>query len=303
MSHIQRSVSDDYFILQKIGEGASSTVFQCENKISSEMFAVKMIRKEEDVENCHYVENEIRILRRCSHQNIIRLIDVYETDSELSIVLELVRGGDLFVELDNGPFNEMKAHGIFCQVVEAVRYLHSMQITHRDLKLENILMSGRNVKLTDFGLSKLHQVNHSEFMRSRCGTLSYIAPEVLAGEKYTSSVDIWALGVMLYVMLFLQFPFTGDVQNMYNEMRSGDLSYPTSISRDLKSLIRGLLTMDPTERITLQGIMSHPWIKRYSFKFAPMPVNSTVSIPNPLKACRDLGSSIEETPVGKPLVV
>jgi len=260
-----RDVRDDYTIGSVVGKGSFSTVNECFHKETGNSFAVKSISKA-TFRECSQIENELRILKMTRHENVIQLIDVYETDDYLYLVMELIKGGDLFTEISSiGPFNEMKAHSFFCHLFEAIKYLHSINIVHRDLKLENILINDkRQLKISDFGLSKILRPSDEEFMKTRCGTPSYVAPEILLGELYTASVDIWSLGVVLYLMVFSQYPFLSDsIYGMYEQILRGDLEFPSCVSNDLQDLIRGLLTVDTKERLSLQGIANHPWVTKY----------------------------------------
>lgn len=258
-------VKEDYIIGKVIGKGSFSIVSECTHKVTGEICAVKAMSKSKFLDS-KQIENEIEILKVSSHQNIIKLIDVYETSDFLYLVMELIRGGELYAEvIDIGPFNEMKAYKIFVQLFEAVQYLHSKNITHRDLKLENILINENlQLKLSDFGLSKKLDPSNIEFMKTRCGTPSYVAPEILLGELYTPSVDLWSLGVILYLMVFCQYPFqANNIYQMYELIISGNIDFPTNVSKDLQDLIRGLMTVDVKDRLTLEGVANHPWMLKY----------------------------------------
>jgi len=149
------------------------------------------------------IENEIRVLRYLEHPHIAKMLDVFETADNLCIVMELIEGGDLETELFNsGAFSEEKTFSIFWQLLQALEYLHNRKITHRDIKLDNILFQRHTqiVKLTDFGLSKELTQSDEKFMRTRCGTPSYVAPEIIQAEPYTNTIDIWSLGIVLHLM-------------------------------------------------------------------------------------------------------
>jgi len=135
---------------------------------------------------------------------------------------------------------------------------------HRDLKLENILIdSNRCIKLTDFGLSKIFELNDEQMMQTRCGTPCYVAPEILLGNPYSASVDIWSMGVILYVMTFSQFPFpTTNMHYMYEAIIAGTYEIPDIVDSDLKDLITRLLCVDVQKRITIEEISNHTWIKK-----------------------------------------
>lgn len=287
----QYDVREDYSIGKDIGKGSFSTVNECTNKSTGERFALKSIEKSKIVE-CRQIENEIKILKRSSHPNIIQLIEVYETQDFLYIVMELISGGELYGQvLETGPFNEQKVHHLFNQLVEAVKYLHSIHITHRDLKLENILVSDNlQLKLSDFGLSKMFTLSDIEMMKTRVGTPCYVAPEILMGESYTNTVDLWSLGVILYLMSYCQYPFIAcNIYQMYELITSGKIEFPeqTESSVDLQDLIRGLLKVDIKERFTLEDIINHPWIAKHStstFSQNNLSLSSTITCFSPLRA-------------------
>lgn len=264
----QCDVREDYIIGKEIGKGSFSVVSECTNKRTLERFALKSIEKSKVIE-CKQIENEIKILKISSHSNIIQLIEVYETKDFLYLVMELIGGGELYGQvIEFGPFNELKTHYIFCQLLEAVKYLHSIHITHRDLKLENILISDNlQLKLSDFGLSKILKPSDIEMMKTRCGTPSYAAPEILMGESYSNAVDLWSLGVVLYLMSYCQYPFFAtNIYQMYDLITSGTIVFPdeSESSNDLQDLIRGLLRVDITKRYSLEDVSNHPWITKYS---------------------------------------
>jgi len=255
----------EYNIGKSLGSGTFSVVKECYNKITKERCAVKIIKKNK-LKDLHIIENEIKILKSMIHPNIIKLVEVYETDEELFLVMEFIPGGELYEALINyGPFSEDKTYEIFRQVVEAVVYLHKNGIAHRDIKLENILWteSSDQLKLTDFGLARSVSLSDVEFMSTPCGTPSYVAPEIIKGQKYTQSVDIWALGVVLYLLLFCKYPFTGDsLGEIYSQIETGKVSFPPEIeiSNEVRDLICNLLQEDTKGRLTLEDILKHPWM-------------------------------------------
>jgi len=259
--------SADFNIGKSLGSGSFSVVKECFRKDIKEHYAMKIIRKK-CLKEVTFLENEIRILKSTCHPNIIKLVDVYETEEELFLVMEFVKGGELYEALINeGPFSEEKTYEIFRQVVDAVIYLHRNGIAHRDIKLENILWTeaSKQLKLTDFGLAKSVVLDDVEFMSTPCGTPSYVAPEIIKGEHYTQSVDLWALGVVLYLLLFCKYPFTGDsLSEIYSNIESGKVSFPPEIDvgSDVRDLICNLLKEDTLSRYTLEQVIRHPWMQK-----------------------------------------
>eukprot|EP01114_Cavostelium_apophysatum_P019250 TRINITY_DN6151_c0_g1_i2.p1 TRINITY_DN6151_c0_g1~~TRINITY_DN6151_c0_g1_i2.p1 ORF type:complete len:338 (+),score=59.81 TRINITY_DN6151_c0_g1_i2:167-1180(+) len=295
--NIRRDVRLDFTIGQEIGKGSFSVVNECWDKISGRQYAVKTISKER-LKECVQIENEILILKKSCHHNVIGLRDVYETEENLYLVMELISGGDLHTEVsDIGPFSEKKAHEIFKQLFDAIRYLHSVHIVHRDLKLENILVSRTNgepcLKLSDFGLSKILTPSNIEFMRTRCGTPTYVAPEILLGEPYTPSVDIWSMGVVLYVMVCQQYPFHAtNLHEMYEMIITGRIQdFPVEISEELKDLISGMLTVDVTERLSISAIAAHPWLRKFSTPELAVTSEMSQGLSEDANSVMDIGGS------------
>lgn len=267
---MQGVIEQEYTIEGVLGRGAFSIVKQCVHKRTGEIRAVKIVDKTR-LGNTKNIENEIKILQQIGdHPNIIQLHEVFEDSQKLYLVMELVKGGELFGEvIQHGPFDESRVFKIFMQIVEAVKYLHSNHITHRDLKLENILItSNMEVKLTDFGLSKLGLSDH-EMMQTRCGTPMYVSPEILRGDKYDHRVDLWSLGVVLYILLHCSYPFMADSLNeIYAKIEEEELEFPEDAPRyslcpEVKDLITSLLQCDPKSRISLEEISTHPWVRKF----------------------------------------
>eukprot|EP01129_Flabellula_baltica_P009585 TRINITY_DN3936_c0_g1_i1.p1 TRINITY_DN3936_c0_g1~~TRINITY_DN3936_c0_g1_i1.p1 ORF type:complete len:416 (+),score=106.38 TRINITY_DN3936_c0_g1_i1:1-1248(+) len=202
---------EDYFQISDtiLGKGEFGTVKQGTDKNTGEEVAIKVISKSQ-LQDIPVLQNEIDILRRCKHPHIVELKSVFETHSNLYIVMELVKGGELYDEIiERNYFTEQDAANIMRQVLEALAYIHSNGIIHRDLKLENLLLSNKKasgndliVKLADFGLSRIYR---GQIVRTACGTPFYVAPEVLLGTGYGTEVDMWSAGVMLYILFFQLF--------------------------------------------------------------------------------------------------
>jgi serine/threonine-protein kinase Chk2 len=273
----QRGPESKYDIRETLGTGAFAVVKLCINKKSGKQFAMKIIEKKKFAMNHgskrdNALMDEVNILKRLNHNNIISIEDVYETDEYLYLVLELVTGGDLFdkiVSLKAKTFGEARTRQIFHQMLQATNYLHEQNIVHRDLKPENILLSDSSesaiVKLSDFGLSRI--VGEGSFMKTLCGTPQYLAPEVLSNEiqkrGYDKAVDLWSLGVILYILLSGMAPFSDDGR-LLDQIKQGKYSFPPAQWRNVSSsavhLVRALLTVDPAQRFTIQQTLNHPWM-------------------------------------------
>ncbi|KYN17642.1 Serine/threonine-protein kinase Chk2 [Trachymyrmex cornetzi] len=259
-----------YVIGRRLGTGACGEVRLLFKKDGSETFAIKIIQKNyfsagtgNILNNPANVRNEVEILRKLKH-------DIFDTNEVMYIILELMEGGELFDRIrSKGKLSEPCAKLIFYQVVHAIYYLHRKGITHRDLKPENILLKDNSenplVKVSDFGMSKF--VDAQTMMRTFCGTPMYVAPEILATNgrsSYTSQVDVWSLGVILYVSLSGRVPFSNNNATLADQIKGGMYefgSYFALVSQDAINLIKCMMTVNPKKRITVPQIFSHPWLR------------------------------------------
>eukprot|EP01130_Rhizamoeba_saxonica_P001279 TRINITY_DN1115_c0_g1_i2.p1 TRINITY_DN1115_c0_g1~~TRINITY_DN1115_c0_g1_i2.p1 ORF type:complete len:261 (-),score=51.51 TRINITY_DN1115_c0_g1_i2:26-808(-) len=232
---------------------------------------------------------EVDILKGVSHPNIIKYFDIVDTEDFLYIVLELATGGELFDNLvKHGAYDERSAKVCFKQMLEAVHYLHQQNIAHRDLKPENILLTDTGqIKITDFGLARIAE--KASIMTTLCGTPQYVAPEIISlgmsanssdtikSSGYGQAVDMWSLGVILYILLSGFPPFEDeDRMNLYRSIQNGHYTFPQDywddISEEARDLIGNLLLTNPKQRISAQDALAHPWIVGRKRKFvAPDP--------------------------------
>ncbi|XP_074135037.1 serine/threonine-protein kinase H2 [Sminthopsis crassicaudata] len=262
-------VTARYDIQALIGRGSFSKVVRVEQKFTKKPFAIKMVetRVKEGREAC---ESELNVLRRVSHCNIVQLIEVFEAQDRVYIVMELATGGELFDRIiSQGTFTERDAIIILKMVVDGVRYLHSLQITHRDLKPENLLYyhpgAESKILITDFGLAASGNKNGDWSMNTICGTPEYIAPEILSRKPYTNAVDMWALGVITYILLSGSLPFEDENHmRLYRKILKGKYSYKgepwTNVSNLAKDFIDRLLTLDSNHRMSAGQALNHPWV-------------------------------------------
>jgi len=264
----ERNIHDEYEIKELLGSGNFSKVHLGIEKKTQQKWAIKIIDKK--LVETTRLENEIQILKRVAHVNIIALKDVFESSSKLYLVMELVTGGELFNKIvEIGAYTEQTAKEIVRQILEGVKYLHSLSIAHRDLKPTNLLLKSSEdseIKIADFGLSKI--LGPDSMMQTACGTPIYVAPEVLKGEGYDKEVDLWSVGVIMYILLCGFPPFFDDGENMgqlFEQIMAGDFDFPdpywTDIDESAKDLIEHLLRVEPSKRYTADQALAHEWLK------------------------------------------
>ncbi|WOK93345.1 serine/threonine-protein kinase SAPK2 isoform X2 [Canna indica] len=256
-----------YEVLRDIGSGNFGVAKLVKDVRSKELFAVKLIERGQKIDE--HVQREIMNHRSLKHPNIVRFKEVLLTPTHLAIVMEYAAGGELFARICNaGRFSEDEARFFFQQLISGVSYCHSMQICHRDLKLENTLLDGSTaprLKICDFGYSK-SSVLHSQ-PKSTVGTPAYIAPEVLQRREYDGKIaDVWSCGVTLYVMLVGAYPFEDpeDPRNFrktLGRILSAQYSTPdyVRVSMECWHLLSRIFVANPEQRITVHEIKVHPW--------------------------------------------
>eukprot|EP00457_Paulinella_chromatophora_P006463 gb/GEZN01006481.1/.p1 GENE.gb/GEZN01006481.1/~~gb/GEZN01006481.1/.p1 ORF type:complete len:336 (+),score=52.33 gb/GEZN01006481.1/:70-1077(+) len=263
-------LSDQFTLKEKLGEGNFAIVRRAVRKADHQEFAVKCIKKRRlKPEELQATHDEVEILQKIHHPNCVQLFAVFDTKKDLYMVMELLTGGELFDRIvEKESFSEKQAVGVIKSVAEALSYLHANGISHRDLKPENLLLSDHTdnatIKLTDFGLAKF-RFQGGPLMITACGTPGYVAPEVLKGHPYGTEVDVWSLGVILYILLCGFPPFYHpQTAELYKAIKAGKYDFPDeffkNITDNAKDLIRRCLTVQPEARITSKGILSHPWI-------------------------------------------
>ncbi|KAL1884247.1 hypothetical protein VTK73DRAFT_3231 [Phialemonium thermophilum] len=266
-----------YTPLERLGKGHFAEVFLCVEKSTGQRYAVKVFTKTPGVEDRSKEEGrqqEIAVLMGVSHPNILCLKDTFNERDAVYIVLELAPEGELFNYIVmKQKLTEDEARKLFIQLFEGVKYLHDRNIVHRDIKPENILLVDKDlhVKLADFGLAKI--IGEESFTTTLCGTPSYVAPEILSDNKhrkYTKAVDIWSLGVVLYICLCGFPPFSDELYSkdfpytLQQQIKDGRFDYPSpywdSVGDPALDLIDSMLVVDPEKRFTIDQCLSHPWI-------------------------------------------
>jgi len=268
----QKELLAKYELLEQLGEGTFAVVRRAVNRSTGEHFAAKIIDKKKFTNKnrrSNPLLNEVEVLTKLKHKAIIGIWDIFETATHLYLVLELVSGGELFDRiLNEEKLSEEKARHLFRQMLDAVQYMHKQGIAHRDLKPENILLKTKDsdeIKISDFGLSRI--VDEGVFMKTMCGTPQYVAPEILtsAGQQgYGVAVDLWSLGVILYIMLCGFPPFDQTRGKLWDLIKTANYTFPDQywkhISPYAKDLIGRLLTVDPEKRYTVEQALTHHWM-------------------------------------------
>ncbi|XP_010907282.1 CBL-interacting protein kinase 24 isoform X1 [Elaeis guineensis] len=256
-----------YEVGRTIGEGTFAKVKFAINSETGESVAMKVLAKTTILKHkmVHQIKREISIMKIVRHPNIVRLHEVLASRTKIYIILELIRGGELFDKIvHQGKLHEDESRRYFQQLIDAVDYCHSKGVYHRDLKPENLLLDSRgNLKVSDFGLSALPQQGVG-LLHTTCGTPNYVAPEVLSHEGYDGSVaDVWSCGVILYVLMAGYLPFDEtDLPTLYRKINTAEFSCPPWFSSGAKLLIHKILDPSPKSRIHIEGIKNDPWFRR-----------------------------------------
>lgn len=276
-SRMSSAFLQQYTLLERLGKGHFAEVFLCVEKSTGTRYAVKIFTKQAGVEErskTDGLQQEIAVLMGVSHPNVLCLKDTFNEKNAVYLVLELAPEGELFNYIVmKQKLSEEESRNLFIQLFQGIKYLHDRNIVHRDIKPENILVVDKeiHVKLADFGLAKI--VGEESFTTTLCGTPSYVAPEILAEgrhRKYTKAVDIWSLGVVLYICLCGFPPFSDELYSrdfpytLSQQIKSGRFDYPSpywdSVGDPALDLIDSMLVVDPEKRFTVDQCLSHPWI-------------------------------------------
>ncbi|XP_059819350.1 serine/threonine-protein kinase DCLK2 isoform X1 [Hypanus sabinus] len=263
------TILDKYKVGKVIGDGNFAVVKECVERSSGKEFALKIIDKAKCSGKEHLIENEVAVLRKVKHPNIIMLIEEMDTPTELYLVMELVKGGDLFDAITSSTkYTERDASAMMYNLASALKYLHSLNIVHRDIKPENLLVceyadGTKSLKLGDFGLATVVDGP----LYTVCGTPTYVAPEIIAESGYGLKVDIWAAGVITYILLcgFPPFRSENNVQeDLFDQILVGRLEFPSpywdNITGSAKELISRMLQVNIESRYTAEKVLTHPWV-------------------------------------------
>ncbi|XP_062984929.1 calcium/calmodulin-dependent protein kinase type II subunit gamma isoform X4 [Elgaria multicarinata webbii] len=297
--------TDEYQLYEELGKGAFSVVRRCVKKSSSQEYAAKIINtKKLSARDHQKLEREARICRLLKHPNIVRLHESISEEGFHYLVFDLVTGGELFEDIvAREYYSEADASHCIHQILESVNHIHQHDIVHRDLKPENLLLAskckGAAVKLADFGLA-IEVQGEQQAWFGFAGTPGYLSPEVLRKDPYGKPVDIWACGVILYILLVGYPPFWDEDQHkLYQQIKAGAYDFPSpewdTVTPEAKNLINQMLTINPAKRITADQALKHPWVCQRSTVASMMHRQETVECLRKFNARRKLKGAILTT--------
>ncbi|XP_041914681.1 calcium/calmodulin-dependent protein kinase type II subunit gamma isoform X8 [Alosa sapidissima] len=297
--------TDEYQLYEELGKGAFSVVRRCVKLCTGQEYAAKIINtKKLSARDHQKLEREARICRLLKHPNIVRLHDSISEEGFHYLLFDLVTGGELFEDIvAREYYSEADASHCIHQILESVSHIHQHDIVHRDLKPENLLLASKcknaAVKLADFGLAIEVQGDQQAWF-GFAGTPGYLSPEVLRKEAYGKPVDIWACGVILYILLVGYPPFWDEDQHkLYQQIKAGAYDFPSpewdTVTPEAKNLINQMLTINPAKRINAQEALKHPWVCQRSTVASMMHRQETVECLKKFNARRKLKGAILTT--------
>ncbi|XP_037634893.1 calcium/calmodulin-dependent protein kinase (CaM kinase) II beta 1 isoform X33 [Sebastes umbrosus] len=297
--------TDEFQLYEELGKGAFSVVRRCVKLCTGQEYAAKIINtKKLSARDHQKLEREARICRLLKHPNIVRLHDSISEEGFHYLLFDLVTGGELFEDIvAREYYSEADASHCIHQILESVHHIHQHDIVHRDLKPENLLLASKcknaAVKLADFGLAIEVQGDQQAWF-GFAGTPGYLSPEVLRKEAYGKPVDIWACGVILYILLVGYPPFWDEDQHkLYQQIKAGAYDFPSpewdTVTPEAKNLINQMLTINPAKRITAQEALKHPWVCQRSTVASMMHRQETVECLKKFNARRKLKGAILTT--------
>ncbi len=264
-------VEDYYRIRHIVGEGMNGKVRLGNDLITDETVAIKTVPRLGRANEDEFLAREVQIMLSMDHPNIVKTFDIFVRRKRIHFVMEYVPGGELFdLVAANTIFTEARAASVMHDLLSAIAYLHEHNIAHRDVKLENLLCMRNTwplqVKLADFGFANHIKSDSDKMLSSFVGTPYYIAPEMLLSKGHGRPVDIWACGVVMYILLSGKFPFGGETEKeYYSRVLSREVYFPSAewkgISAEAKTLVSGMLTKDPTKRLEAEDCLRHPWLR------------------------------------------
>lgn len=279
---------ENYHVIELVGEGSFGKVYKGRRKYTGQTVAMKFIMKHgKSDKDIHNLRQEIEILRKLKHENIIEMLDSFESPQEFCVVTEFAQGELFEVLEDDKSLPEEQVQAIAKQLVRALHYLHSNRIIHRDMKPQNILIgAGSVVKLCDFGFARAMSTN-TVVLRSIKGTPLYMAPELVREQPYNHSADLWSLGVILYELFVGQPPFyTNSVYALIRHIVKDPVKYPDDMSLNFKSFLKGLLNKVPQNRLSWPMLLDHPFVKETSEELDGRVMCAATSAPRECDAAR-----------------
>mmetsp|Transcript_20707 Transcript_20707/g.35673 ORF Transcript_20707/g.35673 Transcript_20707/m.35673 type:complete len:417 (+) Transcript_20707:400-1650(+) len=286
ISAITQKCEDFYQFGDELGKGSFARVVRATDKKTGDVFAIKILEKSNDPKKFarqkEIYMREMKIMAKSDHPNVIKLYDIFDTPQRLYLVMEYMKGGELFdIIAEEKQFSEEKAAQVMREVLNGLKYLHEAGVVHRDIKPENLLCMDKTwplrIKLVDFGLANMME-SEETLLKSLVGTCVYRAPEMVRKKGHGSKVDMWACGVILYVMMFGMFPFFGLNDEEYLAEIDQGLIFPDSmrddVSKQCKDLMHKLLEVNPDLRFSAVDTLRHPWFlqdtqKKGAFEPAP----------------------------------
>ncbi|XP_074302117.1 CBL-interacting protein kinase 2-like [Silene latifolia] len=251
-----------------LGQGTFAKVYQARNIETGANVAIKVVDKEKvlKVGMIEQIKREISVMRLVRHPHVVQLYEVMASKAKIYIVLEHVRGGELFDKVARGKIKGDLARKYFQQLISAVDYCHSRGVYHRDLKPENLLLDqNEDLKITDFGLSALAESRRQDgLLHTMCGTPAYVAPEVIHRKGYDGAkADIWSCGVVLFVLLAGYLPFQdSNLIEMYKKIGKAEFKFPNMFPSDVKRLLLKIMDPNPKTRISIAKIMENSWFRK-----------------------------------------
>jgi len=278
-AHVKHDFSAEYHKGKKLGKGAFAVVYECTRISDGKLFAVKQIKSETmKSDDLAKIQREIEIMKTVAAggeeaENCMNLVDVFAEEKFIYLVLEICTGGDLLnrfqTEATNPHYSERQCADIIYQLANACQYMHAQGVVHRDLKPENILYENEEedcvIKVADFGLSTITEDVYQANLRTPCGTPAYVAPEVLKRDGYDCQCDLWSVGVIMYVLLSGYPPFYGStLQKLIGRVVKGKYDFKpepfNNVSEEAKDIIRGLLVVNPENRLTAEDLLANNWV-------------------------------------------
>lgn len=272
------------------------------DRTTKDSYAVKIVTKSNlSPEHEKALKNEISVLSELNHPNIIRLFHVFDEKDHYFMVTEKLEGGELFDRIElKSQYNEKEARETALVLFQAIQYCHDHKIAHRDLKPENLLLKSNaddsNIKIADFGFAR--KCPRPCCLQTQCGTPAYVAPEILEHRFYDTRVDMWSLGVVIYILLGGYPPFyEQSARELYRKIRKGAFQFHTvywgRISKDAKDLIRSLLVVDPAKRISAADALENSWIKKSDAELQDLDLSSSLTEFKKFNAKRKMKAAVQ----------